>query len=72
MLTITGPGPQLNGLTPIDYSVARGAAVLNLSLAGPDRSENVVKALARALESNRVVVAAAGNGGKEVRRYPAA
>ncbi|KQR11723.1 S8 family serine peptidase [Cellulomonas sp. Leaf334] len=54
----------------IDYAVSQGAAVLNMSLSGPDRSEVVAQALDRALEANRVAVATAGNTGKEERRYP--
>ena len=61
----------------IDYAVAQGADVINLSLSGPDRSEAVVKALDRAARANRVVVAAAGNNAdqnfdNDSVRYPAA
>ena len=56
----------------VDFAVAQGAAIINMSLGAPDRDEALVRALSRALEANRTVVAAAGNDGEEVRRYPAA
>lgn len=54
----------------IDYSSAQGATVMNMSLSGPSRSEDVAKALDRALDANRIVVATAGNTNAEERRYP--
>lgn len=56
----------------IDWAVAHGAAVINMSIGGPSRHEDVVKALQRAWQANRVVVAAAGNTGNSVRQYPGA
>jgi thermitase len=56
----------------IDWSVANGADVINLSLAGPDNAA-VEKAVNDARASGTVVVAAAGNEyGATTKRYPAA
>jgi subtilisin family serine protease len=49
-------------LKGLDWSIAHGARVLNLSFAGP-RDELVHKALRAALDRRAVAVAAAGNGG---------
>ena len=46
------------------------AAVLSMSLSGPDRSEDAARPRDRALTAIRVVVATAGNTSKEERRYP--
>ncbi|WP_345714053.1 S8 family serine peptidase, partial [Kineococcus glutinatus] len=47
----------------IDRAVAAGADVVNLSIAGPDRSRVVEEAVQRAVAAGVVVVAAAGNDG---------
>lgn len=54
----------------ITHAVDRGAAVINLSLGGPNRSETVVKALSYANSGQRLVVAAAGNDKCQKKQYP--
>ena len=56
----------------IDWSVDHGAEVVNLSLGGPAESGILRDALNRASRRGAVVVAAAGNEGTRVPRYPAA
>jgi len=56
----------------IDWSVANGADVINLSLAGPD-NDTLDRAVGDARTKGAVVVAAAGNEyGATTKRYPAA
>ena len=47
----------------IDYSVANGADVINLSMVGPNSSADVAVAVERATQAGVVVVIAAGNSG---------
>ena len=56
----------------IDWSVNQGADVVNLSLGGPGDSSVLRTAVNRAYGRGAVVVAAAGNEGTRVPRYPAA
>ncbi|MEI4832068.1 S8 family serine peptidase [Bacillus sp. FJAT-53711] len=53
------------------YAVDHGADVINMSLGGPRPSTVVQEAINKAVEKNVVVVAAAGNDGKNVYSYPA-
>ncbi|HEY6713696.1 MAG TPA: S8 family peptidase [Rubrobacter sp.] len=56
----------------INWSVNQGADVVNLSLGGPGNSSVLRTAVNRAYGQGAVVVAAAGNDGRKVPRYPAA
>jgi thermitase len=56
----------------INWSVKRGADVVNLSLSGPAYSGVLRNAVNRASARGAVVVAAAGNAGTTRRQYPAA
>jgi thermitase len=56
----------------INWSVKNGADVVNLSLGGPGDSSVLRTAVNRAYGRGAVVVAAAGNEGGSVPRYPAA
>jgi thermitase len=56
----------------INWSVKNGADVVNLSLGGPGDSSVLRTAVNRAYGRGAVVVAAAGNDGRSVPRYPAA
>ncbi|HET6623385.1 MAG TPA: S8 family serine peptidase, partial [Gaiellaceae bacterium] len=56
----------------IDDAVARGAAVVNLSLYGEDRNGALEASIRRASAAGVVVVAAAGNEGTTTPQYPAA
>ncbi len=71
-----GKQPQMTTtlvlLKAIDWSIANGARVLNLSLAGP-RDPLMEKAVAAAAAKGVIMVAAAGNNGdKAPPAYPAA
>jgi thermitase len=56
----------------IDYAVARGAAVVNVSIYGENRNGWLEDAISRARAAGVLVIAAAGNEGGQVREYPAA
>jgi thermitase len=56
----------------IDYAVDRGAAVVNISLIGPNSPQRLRDSIIRARAAGVLVVAAAGNEGNEIRMYPAA
>lgn len=56
----------------IDYAVDRGAAVVNISLIGPNFPPELERAVARARAAGVIVVAAAGNDASGVPRSPAA
>src|ERR687897_2503654 len=56
----------------IDWSVDHGADIVNLSLGGSGDSSVLTTAVNRANSHGAVVVAAAGNDGRGVPRYPAA
>ncbi|HWC47472.1 MAG TPA: S8 family serine peptidase [Solirubrobacterales bacterium] len=62
---------SVNLAAAIRWAVDHGAAVINMSLAGPKRSEADVAALEYAWNAGRVVVAAAGNNGSSAKAYPA-
>jgi len=55
----------------IQWAVDRGASIINLSLSGTTRDEDVVRALDSAWNNDVVVVAAAGNCGVDTPVFPA-
>ncbi|WP_372791822.1 S8 family peptidase [Paraconexibacter sp.] len=55
----------------IDYAIAEGAKVINLSLAGPSRSSLLDDAIDRARGAGILVVVAAGNQGSDLALAPA-
>jgi serine protease len=55
----------------VDYAVARGARVVNLSLGGETESETMRRSVESALAAGVVVVAAAGNEGRARLSFPA-
>jgi hypothetical protein len=68
-------GTELGLALGIDYAIERGVDVINLSLAFPAGyvpSRFLQSRIGRALRSGVVVVAAAGNDGREAVSYPAA
>lgn len=68
----TSDGTSFNILKALDWSVARGARIVNMSFAGP-RDPAVLRSLAAAHAQGVVLVAAAGNAGpKSPPLYPAA
>lgn len=67
-----GLGSYSNIASAIVYAVDNGAEIINLSLAGPTSSSILEAAVAYAVDSGVVVIAAAGNFGREGAYYPAA
>lgn len=57
----TGTGNTLNVAEAIDYAVANGADIINLSFVGSGRSVTLQQAIQRANQAGVLVVAAAGN-----------
>ena len=70
VLNSSGTGPSTAAISGINYAVANGADVINLSL-GAASDAGVCAAVANAVASGVVVIAAAGNEGGAV-AYPAA
>jgi hypothetical protein len=56
----------------IDYAVDHGAAVVNISLIGPNSPPELARAIARARAASVLVVAAAGNDATDAPQFPAA
>jgi subtilisin family serine protease len=66
VLNFIGRGPSSRVAEAIYYAVGQGARVVNLSLGGELPSKTVMRAVDYAGRNGVLVVAAAGNGGKEV------
>jgi len=66
-----GQGSDSLTATGITWAVAHGADVINLSLGGPEGSQTLADAVSYAESQGVVVVASAGNDGKEEPSYPA-
>jgi len=71
VLDASGHGSSTTIAAGIDWSVAHGADIINLSLTLTTRDPTVSAAVARALAAGVIVVAAAGNGGDTTVNYPA-
>ncbi|HEY9721709.1 MAG TPA: S8 family serine peptidase, partial [Oscillatoriaceae cyanobacterium] len=73
VLGVDGTGTSFDTVDAIEYAVAHGARVLNMSLGSPDRSEQEAEAIQAAIDAGVVVVAAAGNEATEGNydEYPA-
>lgn len=56
-----GEGKSTEVAKAIDYAIAKGAQVINLSFVGNEEDPLLISAVARAYEAGLVVVAAAGN-----------
>lgn len=72
VLDASGQGNYSNIANAIIYAVDNGADIINLSLAGPTSSAILEASVAYAVDSGVVVIAAAGNFGREGAFYPAA
>src|SRR6266481_3815154 len=70
VLDNTGTGDIGNAVEAIDYAVAHGANVINLSWGTNGESQALKDAIARALRGNAVVVCSAGNNGQDVTAAP--
>jgi subtilisin family serine protease len=74
-LRVLGPGgiaAMGDVARAIDYAVDHGAAVVNVSLYGDNRSDALRAAVLRARAAGVPVIAAAGNEASDVPQYPAA
>lgn len=72
VLDADGVGETFNVIDGIDYAVAHGADVINISFGTGDRSRALAEAVKRAEDSGVTIVASAGNTGDEAKQYPAA
>lgn len=74
VLDSSGSGWVSDIIDGVDWAVANGADVINMSLGGPDPVTAFQDAIARANDAGVVVVAAAGNSGPALNTvgYPAA
>ena len=74
VLDNTGTGDVGNAVEAIDYAIAHGAHVINLSWGTTGESLVLKEAIERALRRNVVVVCSSGNGGQDLdtnQYYPA-
>lgn len=71
-LSASGSGSTAGIVESINYAVQQGAKVINLSLGSPFKSLAMEYAIRDAIAAGCVVVAAAGNDGKNMQVYPAA
>ena len=72
VLDANGNGTTANVAAGVDWAVAHGANIINLSLGGPDPDSTLYKSIQNAWAKNCVIVAAAGNYGTTMSFYPAA
>src|ERR1044072_1985129 len=66
VLDNTGTGDVADAVEAIDYAVAHGAHIINLSWGTNGESVAMRDAIERALRRNVVVVCSAGNGGRDI------
>lgn len=72
VLRADGSGDDLDVVEGIDWAVAHGAKVINMSLSSGADSTIMHDAVKRAVAKGVTIVVAAGNYGTEAPRYPAA
>lgn len=72
VLSAEGNGEVFDVAEAIDYAVAQGATVINMSLGIAEDTRLLRDAVRRATRAGVVVVASAGNEGADRRQYPAA
>ena len=72
VLDSSGLGNYANISAAIIYAADNGANIINMSLAGPTYSQIMADAIAYAISRGVIVIAAAGNQGREGAYYPAA
>src|SRR5204863_4233488 len=70
VLDNTGTGDIGDAVEAIDYAVAHGAQVINLSWGTAGESVALKDAIERAIRRNVVVVCSAGNGSRDVDTVP--
>ncbi|MFI5692198.1 S8 family serine peptidase [Kribbella sp. NPDC051586] len=71
VLAANGSGYDVDIAEGIDWAVAHGAKVINMSLGGPDDDPILHQSIADAVNAGVTVVAAAGNDGSSDLQYPA-
>jgi len=71
VLNADGSGSVFNVVRGLRWAIAHGANVINLSFGTPTASRTLEAALQDARKAGVVVVASAGNAGKEQKDYPA-
>ncbi|GAB2675459.1 S8 family serine peptidase [Kribbella swartbergensis] len=72
VLASDGTGYDADIAEGIDWAVAHGAKVINMSLGGPGDNEVLRASIQNAVNSNVTLIAAAGNDGSNVPHFPAA
>ncbi len=72
VLADDGGGYDVDIAEGIDWAVAHGAKVINMSLGGPGENAVLAASVQNAIAKGVVVVAASGNDGNDVPSYPAA
>ncbi|MFH1191914.1 MAG: S8 family serine peptidase [bacterium] len=73
VLNGNGYGDSVGVIKAINYAVANGADIINLSLVGDEYSPDLEKIIQLAYDNGLILVAAAGNdknGGKNMSKYP--
>src|SRR5215510_8328847 len=70
VLDNTGTGDVSDAVEAIDYAVAHGAQVINLSWGTSAESAALKDAIERAIRRNVIVVCSAGNGSRDVDSTP--
>ncbi len=71
-LSPSGSGTWANVIKSVNYAADNGAQIINLSLGGSGYSEALQQAIDRANQKGVIVVAAAGNTGRDQAFFPAA
>jgi subtilisin family serine protease len=69
-LDSSGSGIMSDGVRAIEYAVAQGAKVINASWGGPTCSRSLRDTITGLSARNVIFVAAAGNSGSNIDRYP--
>jgi subtilisin family serine protease len=72
VLSSAGSAPWARVAAGVVWAVEHGASVINVSIAGPDGSDELRDAIAYATSRDVLVVASAGNTGDTTPQYPAA
>lgn len=72
VLANSGSGPSSAGMAGINWAVANGARVINMSLSGSTYNQSYADTVQAAVNAGTLVVCAMGNQGDSAPRYPAA
>jgi subtilisin family serine protease len=72
VMNADGEGSLLDIAKGVDWAVANGARIINMSFGGVHKSDALNDALDRAEAKGVVLVASAGNDGGELKQFPAA